>query len=254
MVSTASRRARQLADELGLALETVSGTGPGGRITLGDVESAALDRVGSSVERAPIRPAETRDRASAKALPVPPAPPSRLTAPAQGIAPRFSVTARRTISAGFLLERRRGTGTLDEQATDLGPILLHAAAVALGRATVALALGTLNDGAIGLHVIDIVAGTPVDEIAAHVARGASDAGSLEGIVIDAGILGVDEIEVACDAAWVCCAGRVVSDGPAPGDTRMTLTVTANPADSRSGVFDAARLLGRIADVLEGSGG
>lgn len=103
MVSTASRRARQLADELGLALETVSGTGPGGRITLGDVESAALDRVGSSVERAPIRPAETRDRASAKALPVPPAPPSRLTAPAQGIAPRFSVTARRTISAGFLL-------------------------------------------------------------------------------------------------------------------------------------------------------
>ncbi|MEZ5079132.1 MAG: E3 binding domain-containing protein [Thermoleophilia bacterium] len=250
-MSTASRRARQLADELGLALETVSGTGPGGRITLGDVESAALGRVGSSVERAAIHPAEPGDRAP---LPVPPAPPSRPTAPAPGIAPRFSVTARRTISVGRLLERRRGAGTLDEQATDLGPILLHAAAVALDRAPVALALGTLNDGAIGLHVVDIVAGTPVDEIAAHVARMASDAGSPEGIVIDAGILGVDEIEVACDAAWVCCAGRVVSDGPAPGDTRMTLTVTANPADSRSGVFDAARLLGRIADVLEGSGG
>lgn len=251
-MSSASRRARQLADELGLALDTVSGTGPGGRITLGDVEFAALSRTGSPVEPAPAQPTEASDPTPPTGLPAPPTPPSMHPVAPARIARGFAVAARRTISADRLLERHDGAAVVPrDRVNDLGPVLLHAAAMALDRRTVTLALGDLDGGDLGLHVINVAAGTTIDEIAVHVATMVSDPGSPEGIVVDAGVLGVDEIDAACDSAWVCCAGRVVGGDGASDGARMTLTVTANRLHSTSAGFDAVRLLGRIADVLEG---
>jgi pyruvate dehydrogenase E2 component (dihydrolipoamide acetyltransferase) len=45
--------ARRAASEFGLSLDRIEGTGPGGRITLGDVERAAAEDSGSAASRAP---------------------------------------------------------------------------------------------------------------------------------------------------------------------------------------------------------
>ncbi|HEX6666672.1 MAG TPA: dihydrolipoamide acetyltransferase family protein [Solirubrobacterales bacterium] len=97
--------ARRAASEIGIPLEQIAGTGPGGRITLGDVEQAAARREGEEWVPAAASTAETSTGDGARL--------EELSATRQSIARRLSesqlvpaYTLSRDVDAGWLLAEK----------------------------------------------------------------------------------------------------------------------------------------------------
>jgi len=113
--------ARRRAVELGLSLQGLAGTGPGGRITARDVERAAE-----------TAPREERDKGSVEAVPLTPTQATiarRLTA--STAVPTFTVTVEIDMSGVVAL--RRGAGELVEPLPSVNDFVVRAAALTLRR-------------------------------------------------------------------------------------------------------------------------
>ncbi|HET7443235.1 MAG TPA: dihydrolipoamide acetyltransferase family protein [Solirubrobacterales bacterium] len=119
--------ARRAAAEFGIALESIAGTGPGGRITLGDVERAAAER-----ESAPPSPASVASSSGERLEP--------LSATRQAIARRLTesqlvpaYTLTRDIDATWLLAEKARLTAEGPAKVGVVDLLVQALAEALVR-------------------------------------------------------------------------------------------------------------------------
>jgi pyruvate dehydrogenase E2 component (dihydrolipoamide acetyltransferase) len=125
--------ARRAASEVGIALEEIEGTGPAGRITLGDVERAVADRDSA--------PAGSSSSSTTSSIP----PPSGgrlepLSATRQAIARRMTesqlvpqYTLRRDIDAGWLLAEKKRLSDAGPAKVGVVDLLVQALAETLRR-------------------------------------------------------------------------------------------------------------------------
>jgi len=119
--------ARRAAEQFGISLELVEGSGPGGRITLGDVERAAAER-----ESSPVSPASVASSSGERLEP--------LSATRQAIARRLtesqlvpSYTLTRDIDATWLLAEKARLTAEGPAKVGVVDLLVQALAEALVR-------------------------------------------------------------------------------------------------------------------------
>lgn len=121
-VTKASPLARKLAEQRGIDLRTIQGTGPGGRIVERDVDAAAVRPVAPSVTPTV---GERREPLSLMRATI-----ARRMAESKATVPHFYVTAE--IDAGALLEAKTGFATTGEPAIGVTELLVKAMGEALG--------------------------------------------------------------------------------------------------------------------------
>jgi pyruvate dehydrogenase E2 component (dihydrolipoamide acetyltransferase) len=131
----ASPLARRLAAEHGIALPSIRGTGPDGRITKEDVEAAVARAKRPSAAPAPTPPAPEAGPHAAGQLPV-----SRMRATiarrmteSKQHAPHFYVTVSINVDAALALRRQLNEGLAESQRISVNDLLVKAAAQTLQK-------------------------------------------------------------------------------------------------------------------------
>ncbi len=124
----ASPLAKRLADQHGIALSAIKGTGPDGRITKEDVDAAI-----AGASRPPVLGAPAT--AAAREVPL-----SRMRATiarrmteSKQHAPHFYVTVSITMDAALALRRQRNEGAGDAQKISINDLIVRAAALTLAK-------------------------------------------------------------------------------------------------------------------------
>jgi pyruvate dehydrogenase E2 component (dihydrolipoyllysine-residue acetyltransferase) len=292
----ASPLARRRARELGVELETVRGTGPGGRIVRADVDAAARGEAGASRATAPAAPALAAAAATPQEAPqrAPAAdgartPLNRLQrtiarrmAESWTQAPHFALERDVDVTEALELRRRLVEAAPEGERPTINDLVVRAVAMAAaerpellsrfdGDALVApsgihVGVAVAVERGLLVPVVRDAAGLRVGQIAAETRRlaarcrdGSITAAELEGSVISVtnlGMFGVDRFtgvinppEAALLAVGRARPSAVVREGEVVARDLMALTLSVDHRALYGA--EAAILLGRIAELLEG---